>query len=211
MERKLIFLNVLFLATCSFVWGFNHTAPLTTKAPLEQYLAAIDGYSIIRHNQLGPNEFNMLKLDDYVFTDYHGPAGKVNLYIGYYHSANKAYAAHSPLVCYPSQGWEITRQPVKNNFSVGPHRIRYEEIVTSSGRVQELVLYWYQAHLQTNTSIYLNKILMAYNRIRFQDDSHAFVRVSIPMEALTYDEAKERILAFIDAFYPEFVRYVSDA
>ena len=151
----------------------------------------------------------MLKLDDYLFADYKGPLGIVNLYIGYYYTANKAYAAHSPLICYPSQGWKIDSNPKKAFLQVDAQTIKYEEIITSSGDTKELVLFWYQAGLFTNTKIYMNKIDMGYNKLRHNSEQHGFVRVAVPIKN-TYEESKSSAINFIEAFYPQFINYIAN-
>jgi EpsI family protein len=151
---------------------------------------------------------DMLKLDDYVFANFAGENQDVNLYIGYYYTAAKAYAAHSPLVCYPSQGWQIDTHPKRSELAVGPHKIHYEEIVTSHGDQRELVLYWYQARLFTNTRTYQNKISMGYNKLVDNDQQHGFVRVSVPFKDDPYEKVKKAATDFIQAFYPHFVTYI---
>ena len=150
----------------------------------------------------------MLDLDDYVFVEYKGKTGNVNLYIGYYYTAGKAYASHSPMVCYPAQGWKIDQKPLKHYLDVGQYRINYEEIITSNGPHKELILYWLQSHILTNTQVYMNKIDMAYNKLTKNDEQHAFVRVAVPIGNSTYDEAKKAAVDFIKAFYPNFIRFI---
>ena len=177
---------------------------------MQDYFADIAGYTTLRNIPLEESAFAMLDLDDYVFADYAGKDGKVNLYIGYYYSANKAYSAHSPMICYPSQGWEINQQPVRHSLNVGPHIIQYEEIITSLGTTKELVLYWYQAYQQTNIQVYKNKLDMGYNKLMHNNEQHAFVRVSVPFSDLTSDKAHQSAIDFMQVFYPQFLRYIED-
>jgi EpsI family protein len=210
LPLKLITLIGLFLITCIFVWGFGDGPSKVEKPAIQEYLAQIDGYDVIRNIQLPSGAYDMLSLDDYVYTDFDGPGGSVNLYIGYYYSPNKAYAAHSPLICYKSQGWRVTRQPVSGSLMVNGQRIIYEAIVTESERRKELVLYWYQARLRTNSKVYRNKISMAVNRLMYKNDQHAFVRVSARFGNASYDEVMARIVRFIEAFYPSFIQFVQE-
>ena len=177
------------------------------KAPLKNYFQQLTGYQTERSIDLSNDNVKMLKLDDYIFIDYKGPTGHTNLYIGYYYTANKAYSAHSPLICYPSQGWKIADKPQKKTLQLGPNIINYEEIITSLGEQKELVLYWYQAGLQTNTQVYKNKIDMGFNKLRNNDEQHGFVRVAIPLTT-SYTETQKAATNFIMAFYPEFISYI---
>jgi EpsI family protein len=210
IETKLIVLSVLFFLTSIFVYWRAEPSEAKKKPALKPYFEHVDGYETLSHITMRDAAVQMLDLDDYTFTDYKGKNGKVNLYIGYYYAADKAYASHSPMVCYPSQGWKIDEQPVKHTMAVGPNRINYEEIITSHGPQKELVLYWYQSHLLTNTQVYMNKIDMAYNKLIKNDEQHAFVRVAVPFANSTYDEAKKAATDFIQAFYPNFVKFINE-
>lgn len=208
---KLIVLSVVFLVTCIFVYGYTAPAQSAKKTMLRAHFQTIEGYQNLGYSFLIDQHEDMLELDDYVFANYKGDQGTVNLYVGYYYSAGKAYAAHSPMVCYPSQGWKVDTKPTKHTLTVGPHDIHYEEIITSYGDEKELVLYWYQARLLTNTQVYQNKIDMGYNKLAHNDPQHGFVRVSVSMKNRSYAEAKAAATEFIQRFYPLLVAFVTEA
>jgi len=202
----------MFLLTCFFVYGKKESKQVTQKPPLRHFLEKIDGFTVVNQIQLSENNYNMLALDDYTYTDYIGDNSKVNLYIGYYYSADKAYASHSPTICFPSQGWNIDSQPTTHSLTLGSHRINYEEIATSREGERELVLYWYQSRLLTNTEIYKNKIAMGYNKLTHNDEQHAFIRVAIPLkDSKSRKEGETTAKNFISAFYPKFVDFIKIA
>jgi EpsI family protein len=207
---SVLVLCIVFALTAALAHGFIKPTQIRPKPPLSQFFAQIDGYEILSHPVMDDKSINMLQLDDYIFTNYRGGDGVVNLYIGYYYSSDKAYAAHSPLVCYPSQGWQIDVQPTTRTLTVGPHTIEYDEIVTSHGLERELVLYWYQARMLTNTKVYRNKIAMGYNKMMHNDEQHGFVRVSVSLREGAYETAKKAATDFIAAFYPQLIEYVSE-
>ena len=207
MKIKLFILSVVFLVTCVFVYKQQDTVSLN-KPPLRQYLDTIDHYKLLSHIPLAADALEMLDLDDYFYADYKGPTSNVNLYIGYYYSANKAYAAHSPLICYPSQGWKIDEQSPGRSVKIGSHQINYDEITTSLGGRKELVLFWYQAHEQTNTDIIGNKIDMGYSKLMQNGEQHGFVRVSVPFVNVDHKQAKQTAMDFIAAFYPHLIEFV---
>ncbi|KJS28603.1 MAG: hypothetical protein VR64_23780 [Desulfatitalea sp. BRH_c12] len=206
---KMLVLMVVFFSTCIFVYGFNKPSEIVKKPALMNYFDSIDGYATLRHIPLKESSVAMLALDDYVFADYKGEQGVINLYIGYYYTADKAYSAHSPLVCYPSQGWKIDTRPVKSTLTFGHHKIYFEEIVTSHGEEKELVLYWYQTGHFTNTQVYRNKIDMGYNKLVKNDEQHGFVRVSVPFGNDSGVRAKQAATKFIQDFYPSLVKFIT--
>jgi EpsI family protein len=208
-EIKLFVLALLFLSTCVAVYGRDTNEQLQKKPPLREFLGDIEGYTLLRNIALAENAEKMLNLDDYIFADFKGKTGRSNLYIGYYYSAGKAYASHSPTICYPSQGWEIDTAPISGTLKIGTSKIKYMEITTSFGKQKELVIYWYQARLRTNTRVYKNKIDMGYNKLVFNDSHHGFVRVAVPFSDSSYVEAKKTAFDFIDSFYPHFEIYLT--
>ncbi len=207
MNRKLLILSVLFLLSCAFVYSQN-SVPDVHKTPIKQYFEDIKGYKVIRHVKLEDDVLTLLKLDDYLYTDYQGPNGKVTLYIGYYYTAAKASAAHSPLVCYPSQGWKIEKQLSDQALDAAPSAIHYNEIITSLNKQKELILYWFQAGPNTNTRVFKNKTNVAYNKLTNKGEQHAFVRVSVPLGSSNQEQAKQRVTDFVEVFYPHFIRFV---
>ncbi|WP_204369110.1 VPLPA-CTERM-specific exosortase XrtD [Methylocucumis oryzae] len=62
-----------------------------------------------KQESLGTNVLDTLKLSDYVLADYQDQAGKlVNFYVAYYATQRKGESPHSPQVCIPGGGWEIS-------------------------------------------------------------------------------------------------------
>ena len=209
LKTKLLILSGIFLITSFFIYSVKGPV-LHNKPSLKQHFQTIENYRTIQHIPLSGENLKMLKLDDYLYADFKGPDGIVNLYIGYYYTSNKAYASHSPLVCYPSHGWEITRHPTKHSTDVGPHSIHYNEIITSMGNNNRLVLYWLQAHNQTNTNAVKNKIAMGYNKFMYGSEQHAFVRISVSIVDSNYLEAKNNAINFLETFYPQFIDYIDE-
>ncbi len=208
ITTKLLILIVLFLGTSALVYGMKQPDTFEGKTALNEQLLNIPDYPTTHKIALNKDALRMLKLDDYLFADYQGPTGKVNLYIGYYYTAAKAYASHSPLVCYPSQGWKIDSGPTAGILNIPPSTIHYEEITTSLGEKKELVLFWYQSRLQTATQIYKNKINMGYNKLVHNDQQHGFVRVAVPFAGADQNDARTRATEFIKNFYPKFVHFI---
>lgn len=205
---KLFALVALFLGTSLFVYLYSAPTVAGKAVPLKTFLEQLPGYTSSGDIKLGEDAFSMLKLDDYLFKTYSNADGPVTLYVGYYYTSSKAYAAHSPLICYPSHGWQVDRKPTTHSLRIGEHVINYEEIVTSLGEQRELVLYWYQARDRANVRVYRNKIDMGYNKLMFNDPKHGFVRVSTPfVDAAGYDATKKRAVELIKSVYPQLIYF----
>ncbi len=207
--RQLIVLIILFFVTGLLVYLPRKPVPAVQKPSLKSRLAEINQYNLVRYIEIEDKIYKFLDLDDYIFADYLGPDGKVNLFIGFYYSADKVSAAHSPLACFPGQGWTIS-QPSRYQVKVGEFEIKYEEITATLNEQKELVMYWYQAGGETTPQIYRNKINTLYNKIKLDDEQHAFVRITVPLAGSSYDEAKKKGLAFMSSFFPTFLNFVNE-
>jgi len=182
---------------------------VTKSRDLQTVFGAVEGYRVTYKSPLDDDVYRFLELDDYTSVGYGKDGASVGLYIGYYYSLDKVSAAHSPLVCFPGQGWAIDK-PSLHSLKVGEHTINYAEMVASLEGRQELVLYWYQAHETTATDVYRNKINAMINKLTGQQQEHAFVRVSVSFGDTDKENARQAGIKFIRAFYPAFLSYIND-
>jgi EpsI family protein len=207
-DTKLIILIVVLLVTCFGAYSTSAPKSITRKATLKQTLGPLQSFPTFEEIALEPQMVTMLDLDDHVFRNYHGPGGNVNLYVGYYYTTDKAYASHSPLACFPSQGWKIS-EPVTHRLTVGNQTISYVELTASIQGRNELILYWYQAGDLTTASVTKNKYNALYNKVRHKEEDHAFVRVSVPFADSGKEAAEKKAHQFIEDFYPVFIQIIN--
>jgi EpsI family protein len=207
-ERKLIILAVVFLATCFAVYDSAERGKGGAHIALKDSLGTFAGYTIDGDVDLGTDLSQYLDLDDYTFTGYRaGDGSKVTLFVGYYYSAEKVSAAHSPFACYPAHGWAI-EQPVLQQLVVRGQTINYAEIVAAQEEKKELVLFWFQAYKSTTSYVFRNKIRVMWNKFATGNQDHAFVRVSVPFADSGYDTAKKTATDFMEVFYPKFIEFM---
>ena len=200
---------VIFLVGCFFVYKTPEVKMIEKKRSLQESLKEVGDYQLVRTVPLADAVQDTLELDDYIFADYESSDGAVNLYIGYYFSAAKMSAAHSPLVCLPGQGWSVG-EPVIKQMIIGDNVIKYAEIEASIQGKTDLVLYWYQASLMTSPHVFRNKMNTFYNKYMQKDEQHAFVRVTVSLPDVSSEGASAQAKDFIRAFYPQFIGYMSN-
>ncbi len=209
IEKKLLILIILLLPVCLLVFSSASMEKVNRKFKLRNHFNKIDGYRVISDKSLDEEIYSFLELDDYKQTDYRGKDGNVNLYIGYYYTADKVSAAHSPLACLPGNGWTITDPEIKR-LTVGDKIIQYAELEATIQNSTQLVIYWYQAHHTTTPHVYKNKMNTLYNKLTDNEEQHAFMRVMVPYSHSTKEKARESALDFIEVFYPQFIDFVSE-
>jgi EpsI family protein len=150
----------------------------------------------------------VLQLDDYTHRTYTRGSDTVWVYIGYYLTGNSIGASHSPLVCYPGQGWRISDKQ-ELTLDAGGKRLRLMSLVAAKGGHEDLVLYWFQAYDRNAPDTFRQKIQAMWARATTGRSDSAFVRISIPVEQGRRDEARRTALAFAGEFYPLFLSYVT--
>jgi EpsI family protein len=207
-EKQLTILAVLLLLTGVLAYWSTDSVKVVKPADLQATFGPVPGYKAVEFSPLDAQTFSFLDLDDYTQTRYGKDGKSVSLYIGYYFSLDKVSAAHSPLVCFPGQGWKVSH-PEKRRLSVNQNEIHYTEIVASREGRQELVLFWYQAHEKTAPEVYQNKLNALLNKITSKKQEHAFVRITVPIGESGPEEAEKAAKDFIAAFYPAFLTYIN--
>lgn len=206
-EKQLILLILLFFIPCLFAFVKPTPAVVKKDKTLSEALAAIEGYRIVKNTTLDEATIKFLDLDDYLFTTYEKDGVQITLFIGFYYTADKVSAAHSPLVCFPGQGWSIS-EPERGRQVVGNHLIEYAQIDAALGNQKELVVYWYQSHDDTTTLVYRNKLNTFYNNIVNGDQQHAFMRISISQNNIDPEGAKKVVTDFVSLIYPQFLKFI---
>lgn len=208
--RIKIILVILILGGVSV---FIHVKPKTdqniTIIDLAEYLRNIDGWEYAQDIYLPDNIVKALDLDDFLHRIYKSADIYISLYIGYYHSNKKIGAAHSPLVCFPGQGWDYT---YKKNLSVqaGKDTLNIAKLLISKGEEKQLVLYWFQAYDKTTSSTFTQKIDLFLSRLVQQKEHNAFVRIMLPLnESMDEEKAMQTSIEFIRSFYPQFKKYMT--
>lgn len=178
------------------------------KEPLNRVFADVDEWKGIEDVVLETEIVDSLGLDDYLFRNYRNGLDMVSLYIGYYRTTGKIGAAHSPLVCFPGQGWEVST-PRQATMKTTAGDINVEELVAQIGTHRELLLYWFQSYDMTSRGTFYQKIKSFWARVNSKPEDNAFVRVSVPIRDGNTVESYQKAVNFIQRFYPEFHAYIT--
>lgn len=179
------------------------------QTSLNQALADINGWHSSGFIQLDQKIIDGLYLDDYVNHSFSNGSGAVSLYIGYYLTSKKVSAAHSPLVCFPGQGWVLSDSAEKT-LRIGQNKINLKHMVAAIGQRKQLLIYWFQAYDKTSPGTFFQKINTLWAKFFKGREDNAFVRVTVPMAKISDEEAYKIGVEFIHAFYPRFIEHVRD-
>lgn len=204
---KIIILILCFVLTSVFIYRTSTSMAIKKQLPLSEALANIKGWTLSGVMPLGPKIVKSLELDDYVNQNHSNGYETVSLYIGYYLTTKKIGAAHSPLVCFPGQGWIVSNKE-KKVLSIGEDDLHLMSMIITRGQTRELVLYWFQALDKTSSGTFFQKIYTLRAKLFHSGEDNAFVRVSVPMEDQNIESAFQTGTKFIETFYPCFLDYV---
>jgi len=207
--HKLVILIICFALTSIVIYRTPSSKPVSKQVPLSQALSDIKGWAMKGYTPLDPIIVKALELDDYINHNYSNGYDTVYLYIGYYLTTKKVGAVHSPLVCFPGQGWVVSNTKDKS-LTIGGHNLQLTSMVIEMGPRKELVLYWYQAFDKTSSGTFLQKIYALWGKFLNRGEDNAFVRISISMEKQSIEKTFITGMEFINAFYPRFLKYVKD-
>ncbi len=94
-----------------------------------------------KKGSLESSVINALKFEDYELIDFEDAQKKqVNFYTAYYKSQRKGESPHSPQVCIPGGGWQITKMDRLTFDNNHP----YNRIIVAKDNIKQIVYYWFQ-------------------------------------------------------------------
>jgi EpsI family protein len=206
-HRRILILTLCFLFTAGVVHLGTRSYAVVKTGNLREGLAGLGGWRISGDTPLEPAIASELMLDDYINRSYANGADSVSLYIGYYLSSKKVGAAHSPLVCFPGQGWFL-QDPVLKTEMVEGREIHLMHVTASTPQSKVLLIFWFQSYDRTTSSEFFQKLNTLRSRFFEQREDNAFVRVTVPMDKRSACEAYQIGISFIRDFYPVFISHV---
>ena len=217
MDRKnyairIIIVCLLLLATAAATAYIPLSrSPREKGVSLSQYLGEVGSWSSFKRvAKMDGNIQGALATDDSLFTTYKRGDRELDVYIGYYFTSDKIGKPHSPLVCFPGQGWSTSNEK-KRTLILGEKDqvlLHVNSIIVQKGENRQLILFWFQAYDRSCANTFSQKIVALWNRIRHGREDNAFIRVSIACDNEDIETSLAEASEFLEVFYPAFLRYV---
>jgi EpsI family protein len=164
---------------------------------------------------LDPQTLEVLGADDHLNASFVKGAHRVELTLTYYHALNGGNGGiHSPEVCLPAGGWEVSewsRTPVPVAGEVEPGLI-VNRAVIQKGSYRQLVYYWFEQRGTRTASDYAAKFLSLRDTVATGRSDGGLVRLVTPIghtEGLASAEA--RLAAIMQQIVPMLPRYFPPA
>lgn len=151
------------------------------------------------------NVIDTLKLSDYILANYYKKgASPINFYSAYYESQRKGASPHSPRVCMPGGGWQISDL---SRIQVG--ELPVNRIIIKKGKSVQLVYYWFQQRGRLIANEYWMKWYLFKDALLLNRTDGALVRVTTmvsPNENV--QDADNRLQGFTQHLLPVLPEYI---
>jgi EpsI family protein len=152
-----------------------------------------------------------LGLTDYVLSDYARKDGRaVNLYVAYYASQRNGLSPHSPSVCIPGNGWQIT-DLVRTSFTSNDAKVSLplNRVVIARGQNKEIVYYWFDERGMKIANEYVSKMFLLRDAMFRNRTDGALVRLTTPVYPGEKEgDADTRLQEFLTKVVPSLAGYL---
>jgi len=152
--------------------------------------------------------YDVLKADTTTLRMYRTLEGDIIwLFMAYFPSQKYGSQIHSPKHCLPGGGYKI--------LSIEPYDLTLDDstsftvnrLLIGNSRRQELMLYWFETRSGVISNEYDLKLDLMKNSMLLLPTDAAILRLTMPLPLnANIDEATEKTLDFLRAFYPSMER-----
>jgi exosortase D (VPLPA-CTERM-specific) len=185
------------------------------RSAFVEFPQQIDGWEGHR-SSLDQTYLDVLKLDDYIVSDYvdqNAPSGlnKVNFYSAWYDSQRAGQSAHSPRTCLPGDGWIIgsLTQVSFEDMPVSGRPLQVNRVVIEKGASKQLVYYWFQQRGRVITNEYMVKWYLFLDSLTRQRTDGALVRLIIQIpEGQPVEPSEQTLQRFMQTLAPKLESYI---
>jgi exosortase D (VPLPA-CTERM-specific) len=156
-------------------------------------------------NPIEHTTIEFLGLSDYVQADYKKDSTPpVNLYVAYYETQRKGISPHSPSVCIPGGGWQLT-----DNIAIKINDLPINRMIIKKDDETQLVYYWFQERGHQIANQYLMKWYLLKDAVLLNRTDGALVRLTTTVSSKeTIADANQRLQTFTADLLPILPSFV---
>lgn len=210
-----LMIAALALLTAGIAW---HLAPSRTitppeRSPLVLFPKQLDDWRGGSSQTLDIAVERILSADDYLLVDFTRPGSGevVNLFVAYYRSQTEGSGIHSPEVCIPAGGWEVSAwKKADTQIETGTgETLAVNRAIIQKGLNRQLVYYWFEQRGRHLTSDYAAKAYTVWDELSRGRSDGALVRVVTPVGPTeSLEAADQRLAAFLRLALRDLPAYV---
>lgn len=152
-----------------------------------------------------------LGADDYlsiVFTRPDAPA-EIDLFMAYYHDQMDGTGIHSPEVCIPAGGWEVSGWAARTIILDDGAAATVNRAIIQKGTDRRLVYFWFEQRGARHVNDFAAKFATIRDSVALGRSDGGLVRLITPIDPVAGPEAAERALDdFLRLFAPIIPRHI---
>lgn len=164
-----------------------------------------------RTSLMEPQTEHYLGLTDYILSDYVRDDGRwVNFYVAYYASQRSGLSPHSPSVCIPGNGWQITKfERTRYTDDALALTVPYNRVVVERESHKQIVYYWFVQRGRKIENEWLSKWYLLTDAILMNRTDGALVRLTTALyPGETERDADRRLQSFLGELEPRLIGYL---
>lgn len=209
-SSRTLFAASLAVVCAATLWAFQ-----SDKSGIQVPRQSFDAFPSRLGEWQGRPEFldqetrDVLGADDYLLVTYAAKQGDVNLLLTFYNSQTEGSGIHSPQVCIPAGGWEVSQWEQKAIRLAGatPQTLTVNRAIIQKGMERQLVYYWFEQRGTRTTNDFNAKLLAIRDTVLEGRSDGGLVRVITPIAEGGIPAAEARLGTFLERVLPQLPRY----
>lgn len=197
-----------------------HLTPTPTPAAIEReplvlFPSTLGSWRAAPPQRLPENIEAVLGADDYYASSFQSAssAAPVDFFVAWYRKQTEGSGIHSPEVCIPAGGWEMSEIKTVTLKILGieggsEHLVPVNRATIRRGFSRQLVYYWFEQRGRRLTSDYEAKAATILDAIRIGRTDGALVRLMTPIVEPNEVAAEARLAAFMAEMLPILPKFV---
>jgi exosortase D (VPLPA-CTERM-specific) len=187
-------------------------AILVERMPLVLFPSELGDWTSTTGILLDTNVEATLGADDYLVVDFSNAAhsAPVNLFVAFYENQRAGKAIHSPEVCIPAGGWEVSEWETVSITLADGTVVPVNRAVIQQGLAQQLVYFWFEQRGRRMSGSYAAKFWTLWDSITRNRTDGGLVRLITPIVAgepraqaeARIEELMVEIVGGLDRFVP---------
>ena len=180
------------------------------RQPLVLFPAELDGWRG-QLQTLEPQIEHVLGADDYFSASFlHADeAAPVDLFMAFYANQTEGSGIHSPEVCIPAGGWEVSAWETATVTGADGATFDVQQAIIQKGVHRQLVYFWFEQRGRRMTSTYEVKAMTIWDSLTEGRGDGGLVRVITPIAPReSIDSAAARLQRFLAPTLAELPRFI---
>ncbi len=209
-SRYLQALTLVLVVQTVLFYTAAHGEKVPLAKPLDEFPAQMGAWTLEQSGVVDAETREVLKADDLMTRWYVDPAlGGADLFVAYFKTQRTGQSPHSPKNCLPGSGWSPSATgsidvPIPSRGET----IRINRYIVTKGDSKDAVLYWYQAQNRVIADEFAAKFYLVADSIRYHRSDTALVRVVVPVQGVSEQDAVARGVSFVQVVYPELKAFL---